>query len=214
MREPLRAGRATSTDSRAFLFLFDPFFRGVKNGVNKNNMLKKSFLTVSLAAAFLIVMCSGMGIQESKKKPPKFKAPLDSLVFAAVGDSVYSVIMKGNPVEARTIPVASDSVQTPQTIKIKRGDRSILNFILSDPHNFKNSTVYGTFMPQFEVIVVNRQTRMKIKYDFGLRKWAICNSQNETLQTYDLVSDDMLRYASQLFPENNFYKQLLIERTK
>ena len=169
---------------------------------------------VCLAAAFLVLMCSAVGVQASKKKPPKFKAPLDSLVCAAVGDSVYSIILRGNPIEARTISIASDSAQALKTIKIKRGYKNVLNFILCDPHNLKNTIVYGAFMPQFEVVVAYKHARMKIKYDFGLRKWAICNSNNETLHTFDLISDDMLRFASQLFPENDFYKQLLIERTR
>lgn len=177
-------------------------------------MLKKSFFTVCMAAAFLVLMCSAVGAQASKKRPPKFIAPLDSLVCAAVGDSVYSVLMKGTPIEARTISITSDSAQALKTIKIKRGYKNVLNFILCDPHNLKNTIVYGAFMPQFEVVVAYKHARMKIKYDFGLRKWAICNSNNETLHTFDLISDDMLRFASQLFPENDFYKQLLIERTK
>ena len=88
-----------------------------------------------------------------------------------------------------------------------------MKFIATNPKNYMtDTTVYGVFMPQFQAIYANKKAKVTLKYDFGLRKWGIFNAENEKIAMFDLVSDNMLRFACKMFPDNKFFHELLLTR--
>ncbi len=137
----------------------------------------------------------------------------DSIIFKAVGDSIYHLLTQPKTVEISSLPLQSDSVKQVITKRIPSNEIPVIKFIVTNPKNFlKNTTVYGVFTPQCQVTLSKKRTKIILKYDFGLRKWGIFNEKDETIAMFDLSSDNMLRFASNIFPENQFfYKQLFVK---
>ena len=77
-------------------------------------------------------------------------------------------------------------------------------FFWADDHNRKvlqSIDFKLTFIKKKEVCILN--------FDFGLKKWNVCDGMGKQIKMFDLSSDDMLRLANMLFPENELYKNLI-----
>lgn len=97
--------------------------------------------------------------------------------------------------------------------KISSKKIDIINFIVTNPKNYlSNVIVYGNFVPQLKVTYTLKKEVVYLKYDFGLRKWGVFNSEDKELGMFDLASDNMLRFACQQFPDNRFFHELLMTR--
>ena len=84
----------------------------------------------------------------------------------------------------------------------------LVQFIISNPKNYDGDmAVYGQFMPCFKLTFIRKKESCILNFDFGLKKWTVCDSKGKGIKTYNLPSDDMLRLANMLFPENDLYKK-------
>lgn len=158
---------------------------------------------------FMASSCSAFSYHDKKEILSTQK---DSVMRKAIGDSIYTIITEAKSVSAslklRTTDNQKDSIVT---IKVNKNEKSILNFILSAPSNFeRNDIVYGKYLPNFFVtFIANKGKKCYAYFDFGLKKWAILNSDGKELVRYDLPTNDVLRLANQIFPECNYFNVLL-----
>lgn len=137
----------------------------------------------------------------------------DTIMQNAVGDSIYRIITHAKKIEVTSLPLSSDSVKLELKKKISSNEFSVINFIVTNPKNYLSNTVmYGVFMPQFKVIYTLKKEVVTLKYDFGLRKWGLFDAKDKEIAMFDLVSDNMLRFACKQFPDNIFFNELLMTR--
>lgn len=136
----------------------------------------------------------------------------DSVMLRAIGDSAYGVISGAKKIKAEVMFFSNDSLAVPQTkeVCIKSKYFALVQFLLSDPKLYGGDTnVYGAFMPTFTLSFIMKKEMYVAKFDFGLHKWAIYDSKGQMSKRFDLPSDNMLRLANILFPENDYFKKLL-----
>lgn len=136
----------------------------------------------------------------------------DSVVRNAVGDSIYKIITEAKKVKTEEIKLTNDTTKTAKevTIDIKSKYIPLVQFILSDPKIYRGDlATYGNFMPCFKLTFIKKKEVCVLNFDFGLKKWNICDGEGKQIKMFDLSSDDMLRLANMLFPENILYKNLI-----
>ncbi len=134
----------------------------------------------------------------------------DSVMRKAVGDSIYTIISEAKKVKAEIIRLGIDSTSLQNGFFVKDKYIPLVKFVLSDPKIYNDSTpAYGSFMPCFLLTFIKKKEACMAKYDFGLKKWAICDDKGNRLKTFDLFSDDMLRVADLLFPNNKHFQSLI-----
>jgi hypothetical protein len=137
----------------------------------------------------------------------------DSIMQKAVGDSIYRVITKAKRIEVVSLSLASDSTQQEVTKRIPSKEFSIVNFIVTNPKNYlTNKPLYGEFMPQFQATYTLKKEVVYLRYDFGLRKWGVFDTNGVEIAMFDLASDNMLRLACKYFPDNKFFYEVLMTR--
>ena len=175
-------------------------------------MRHKIFLLAALSA-FLLANISTAGKMNKKQLPEQTVAVPDTVMRNAVGDSIYRIIVNAKKVEIASLPLQSDSTGKIITKKISSKDLQLMKFIATNPKNYlSNKTVYGVFLPQFQATYSNKKESLTLKYDFGLRKWGIFNADDKEIAIFDLSSDNMLRFACKMFPDNQFLHDLLMTR--
>ena len=136
----------------------------------------------------------------------------DSVMRNAVGDSIYTILTSAKRVSAslklRTSDNKNDSIVT---VKVNRNDKYLLNFILTAPDNYEsNDTVYGKYLPNFSLDFEAAKDRMcRANFDFGLRKWNVCDAEGKELVKFDLPANDVLRLASIIFADCDYFITLL-----
>jgi len=181
-------------------------------------MLKKiDFLNrVSIRVTMiLIIACSivtSCSAQPNKLKKNDDFVLKDSVMRKAVGDSIYSILTKAKSVSASVKLKAKDNKSDSiVTVKVNKNDKYVLNFILTAPSNYEtNDTVYGKYLPNFSLkFTASKGKVCTANFDFGLRKWNICDSQGKEIVIYDLPTNDVLRLANQLFPNCEYFNVLL-----
>ena len=136
----------------------------------------------------------------------------DSVVRNAVGDSIYKLITEAKKIKAEEIKLTKDTTQTvkDEAIDVKSKYVPLVQFILTDPKIYHGDLVtYGNFMPCFKMTFIRKKETCVLNFDFGLKKWNICDGTGKQVKMFDLSSDDMLRLANMLFPENELYKNLI-----
>lgn len=166
---------------------------------------------MSMLALFAFTGCSA--------HPSKGNAPAnqpstktDSVMIAAVGDSIYKVITEAKKIKAEEIKMTNDTTETVKevAVDVKAKYIPLVQFILSDPKIYNGDQMtYGNFMPCFKLTFVKKKETCVLNFDFGLKKWNICDATGKQIKIFDLSSDDMLRLANMLFPENELYKNLI-----
>jgi len=134
----------------------------------------------------------------------------DSVMCKAVGDSIYAIISKAKKIKAEIIQLKMDSTTLQDGLFVKNKYIPLVKFVLSDPQIYSGSTpAYGSFMPCFSLIFIKKKETCMTKFDFGLKKWAICDDKGNNLKIFDLSSDNMLRVADLLFPDNKHFQSLI-----
>lgn len=136
----------------------------------------------------------------------------DSVMKTSIGDSIYKIITEATKIKAEEIKLTNDStdIEKEMAIAIKARYIPLVQFILSDPRIFGGDLVtYANFMPCFKLTFVRKKEACILNFDFGLKKWNICDSSGKQIKIYDLSSDDMLRFANIIFPENTLYQNLI-----
>ncbi|MCD8289876.1 MAG: hypothetical protein LUC91_00050 [Prevotella sp.] len=136
----------------------------------------------------------------------------DSVMRKAVGDSIYSILIEAKSVTA-TLKLRTNNNKKDSLISIKVGknDKYVLNFILTAPSNYKsNDIVYGKYVPNFSLsFLAAKGKSCSANFDFGIRKWNICDANGREIVQYDLPTLDVLRLANQLFPNCSYFILLL-----
>ena len=135
-----------------------------------------------------------------------------SVIRNAVGDSIYKIITEAKKVKAEEIKLSNDTTQTikDEAIDIKSKYVPLVQFILTDPKIYHGDlATYGNFMPCFKLTFTKKKETCVLNFDFGLKKWNICDGTGKQIKMFDLSSDDMLRLANMLFPKNELYKNLI-----
>lgn len=157
-----------------------------------------------IAIALAFATCSA----DINEKGSVRSVTTDSLFRSSVGDSIYFLLMKSKNVQAHLIS-SKDSVQREKVFRLNRTQREILRFILTDEENYRSdAVVYGRFLPTFHIVFKERKQICTLCYDFGLRKWGICDEKRNVYKQYDLPLGNMLRFARMLFPEDNLINEL------
>lgn len=171
----------------------------------------KILLMIMLAVVTTTTSCSAK--VPSDKGSTKPVVASDTIMQKALGDSIYRVITQAKKIEVVSLPLASDSVKQELKKKITPKELGVVNFIVTNPKNYlSDTTVYGVFLPQLQLVYSLKKEVVTIKYDFGLRKWGVFNASNKEIGMFDLSSDNMLRFACQQFPDNAFFNELLMTR--
>lgn len=136
----------------------------------------------------------------------------DSVMRKAVGDSIYTILTEAKNVTAslklKTMDNRKDSIVN---VKVAKNDKYVLNFVLSAPSNYEsNDTVYGKYFPNFSLTFAASKNRTCVaNFDFGLKKWNLCDAKGKEIVRYDLPTADVLRMANQLFPDCKYFCELL-----
>lgn len=164
---------------------------------------------IMIIACSSVISCSA---QPNKLKKNEDVLMKDSVMRKAVGDSIYSILTKAKSVSASLKLKAKDNKNDSiVTVKVNKNDKYVLNFILTAPSNYEtNDTVYGKYLPNFSLkFTASKDKVCTANFDFGLRKWNICDSQGKEIVIYDLPTNDVLRLANQLFPNCEYFNVLL-----
>lgn len=168
----------------------------------------KKLLTLILVVLGTTTGCSAR-TNVSAKKNDKMDV-VDSIVVRAIGDSISFHINTAKNVEMRIMRQPQDSTVTCDNVKITGKHRKLLDFIVANPKNYMSDTiVYGKFLPLLSIEYYDKKTRITINYDFALRKWNFCDSEGKELYTFDIISDDIIRFAAMFFPENEYVRELI-----
>lgn len=142
----------------------------------------------------------------------------DSVMKSAIGDSIYSIIAGTKKIKAEEIILTNDTTEStliPFAINIKGKYAPLVQFILSNPKNYGgDATVYGLFLPCFKLTFTKANETCILNFDFGLKKWSICDDKGKVIKRFDLPTDDMLRFAHMLFPNNELYKKQINTEAK
>lgn len=175
-------------------------------------MRLKAILVLMLAViATTTSSCSAK--TPSDKSTPQSVVATDTIMHKAVGDSVYRIIVNAKKVEICSLPLQSDSIKQAITKKVSSKELELMKFIATNPKNYmENTTAYGVFMPQFQAVYIQKKAKVTLKYDFGLRKWGVFDVDDKQIAMFNLVSDNMLRFACKMFPDNQFFNELLLTR--
>lgn len=146
----------------------------------------------------------------NKKIVPQIVAT-DTIMHKVIGDSIYRIITNAKKVEITSLPQQSDSLKQAVSKKVTSKDLELMKFIVTNPKNYLTDTrVYGIFIPQFQAVYIQKKAKVILKYDFGLRKWGIFNAIDKQIAMFDLVSDNILRFACKMFLDNQFFHELLL----
>lgn len=166
---------------------------------------------MSMLALFAFTSCSAhpctetpVGSQTSTKT--------DSVMRSAVGDNIYKFIVEAKKITAEEIKLANDTTKVvkDREINIKSKYIPLVHFILTDPKIYHGDlATYGNFMPCFKLSFIKKKEIYILNFDFGLKKWNVCDGTGKQIKMFDLSSDDMLRLANMLFPQNELYKNLI-----
>lgn len=134
----------------------------------------------------------------------------DSVMRRAMGDSIYTIISEAKKIKAEVIRMEADSTSLQGGLLLKSKFITLVKFVMSDPKIYNVSTpAYGSFMPCFSLTFTSKKETCMANFDFGLKRWAICDGNGRCLMTFDLRSDDMLRVADLLFPNNKHFQSLI-----
>lgn len=168
---------------------------------------------MSICMLFVCISCSAHPSNTSNPVPvSQSQTQTDSIMRAAVGDSIYKIITEAKKVKAEEIMLSNDTTQTVKkaAVDVKAKFVPLVQFVLTDPKIYHgNLATYGNFMPCFKLTFKRKKGICILYFDFGLKKWNVCDETGKQIKMFDLSSDDMLRLAYMLFPENDLYKNLI-----
>lgn len=165
---------------------------------------------MSMFLMFAFVGCVAHPTKE-KSNSTHLLLKTDSVMKKAVGDSIYDILNGAKKIFAEEIKFTNDTAKIAESPKcIKAKFVPLIKFVIADPKIYTgNLTTFANFMPCFKLTFVNKKEACILNFDFGLKKWNICDSTGKQIKMFDLSSDDMLRIANMLFPENDLYNNLI-----
>lgn len=165
----------------------------------------KSYMAFLLGVVALLSFAACTAQAKMREGKLEYRCESDSIFRQSVGDSIYAILTKSTEVRASII----GGKECPD-LRLRKSMRTILHFILSDVDNVRsNETVYGKFMPTFRLAFTYKKRQCTLDYDFGLKKWRVCNADGKQMKEFDLKSTDMLRFALMIFPDDTFMNQLI-----
>ena len=171
-------------------------------------MKKLSFRTMPM-----LMVCTVFSLFCESCNSSSLVSPVDSVIMKSeVGDSIYRIITEAKKIKAEEIKLAADTTKAEKQniLNVNSKYVPLVLFAVSDPKNFGGNTVsFGSFIPCFKLTFVRKEETCTLNFDFGLKKWNICDNTGKDIKRYDLSSDNMLRIANMLFPENDLYKKLI-----
>lgn len=157
--------------------------------------------------ACILLSSSGCSARDKVSKTISESALSDSIMVKSIGDSIYSIITHADKIRFVSLPTPSDSIS--ERLDIKKQDWKLLHFIISNPNSFSSdSKVYGKFTPQLEVNFSSKKKSVVIRYDFGLKKYQVCDAGGAVIRQYDMGNDDMLRFVGVIFPDKDIFRQI------
>lgn len=165
---------------------------------------------VFIAASFTVTSCSASTANRIENN--NLVMQKDSVMRKAVGDSIYTILTKAKSVSASLKLKAKDNkTDSIVNVKVAKNDKYVLNFILSAPSYYEsNDTVFGKYVPNFTLnFKASKGRSCSANFDFGLRKWNICDASGNEIVKFDLPTSDVLRFANQLFPDCEYFNVLL-----
>ena len=169
--------------------------------------MKRFKLTATVLVIAFLSMASAVNCDSSNGKTNSIN---DSIVQAALGDSIYSIIKNSKSVTAKTISYADTSKENVSTVKLSADEQAIVKFLLNNPKNVaSDNTVYGRFLPNISFRFKHKKQECVLLFDLGLEKWQVKDANDSTLNTFDLMSPDFTRLANQIFPDEKFFIYLL-----
>lgn len=172
-------------------------------------------LTIQVAMFLAIAVSIATSCSAHPNTPDSYNDSVvdkDSVMCKALGDSIYTILTEAKAVSAslklKTQDNKNDSIVK---VKVAKNDKYVLNFILSAPSNYEsNDTVYGKYVPNFSLTFNAAKNQSCVaNFDFGLRKWNICDAKGKEIVRYDLPTIDVLRMANRLFPDCKYFNELL-----
>ena len=166
---------------------------------------------MSMLALFAFTDCSAFP-NTTNRSGNQSSAETDSVMRDAVGDSIYKIITEAKKITAEEIKLINDTTKNVKNVAIDVKSKFVplVLFILADPKIYRGDlATYANFMPCFKLTFIKKKETCILYFDFGLKKWKICDGAGKQIKMYDLSSDDMLRVANMLFPKNNLYKNLI-----
>ena len=179
--------------------------------MKKVKLIRDGSFKLAIMSMFALFSFTGCSAHPSNAgdSPVQSQMQTDSVMRAAVGDSIYRIIVEAKKIKAEEIKMTNDTTQATISTEIKVQGKMIplVQFIISNPKNYDGDmAVYGQFMPCFKLTFIRKKESCILNFDFGLKKWTVCDSKGKGIKTYNLPSD-MLRLANMLFPENDLYKK-------
>lgn len=166
---------------------------------------------MSMLALFVVTGCSAHPSTTNHPGSQPFNKT-DSVMRTAIGDSIYKVVTEAKKIKAEEIKLTTDTTTTANdvAINVKSKYVPLVQFILTDPKIYHGDlATYGNFMPCFRLTFIKKKETYILNFDFGLKKWNVCDGTGKQIKMFDLSSDDMLRLANMLFPKNELYKNLI-----
>lgn len=169
--------------------------------------MKKLKLTVAALLLALVSMACAVNCDPDNEKSA---AVNDSIVQAALGDSIYGIIKNAKSITAETISYADTSKENISSVKLSADEQIIIKFLLCNPKNVaSNDIVYGRFLPNISFKFKHKKRECVLLFDLGLEKWQVKNANDSVLNTFDLKSPEFTRLANRLFPDEKFFIYLL-----
>ena len=134
----------------------------------------------------------------------------DSVVTAAIGDSICDIISTAKTVNAEILGFKDSSFVAVENKQLTKEQIAILDFLLDNPVNVaSNDTTFGRFMPNISFRFISKRKEIYVELDFGLRKWKVKDVNGQVLKEFDLKSPEFLRFARTVFPNDEFINLML-----
>ena len=177
--------------------------------MKKKNLICGSGIKMAILSAFALFTFTSCSAYPSNAGilTTQSQALTDSVMRTAVGDSIYRIITEAKKIKAEEIKLTNDTTKATvsEAINVKGKYFPLVQFILANPKNYGgDTTVYGQFIPCFKLTFIKKKEEVCILYfDFGLKKWNLCDNTGKVVKQFDFPSDDMLRFANMLFPDND-----------
>lgn len=182
--------------------------------MKKVKQIRDGGIRMIIMSMLTLFVCTGCSAHPSKTNSFKSQSlsKTDSVMRASIGDSIYCIITEAKKIKAEEIKLTNDTTKTDKAniVNVKSGHVSLVQFALSDPKIYCGDlATFGNFMPCFKLTFIKKKEVCTLNFDFGLKKWNICDNAGKSIKMFDLSSDNMLRIANMLFPDNDLYNKLI-----
>jgi hypothetical protein len=168
--------------------------------------MKKLTLLVSVCTITLSAMACTTEQRDLGQPPNKN----DSIVEAALGDSIFNIIKNAKSISAEIIGYTDTTKEKTPKVNLSKEDLNIMKFLMLNPQNTaSNDTVFGKFLPNINFIFQYKKQICQLFFDFGLKKWQVRDANGNVLKNFDLGSPEVVHLSSRLFPDDDYLSELL-----